>query len=65
MRKFFNNKSAFTLTELVVSMGITGVLIVSTIYLVDLANKSSTNDDLAVARQTIEGKRSINPPYIL
>ena len=62
MRKFFNNKSAFTLTELVVSMGITGVLIVSTIYLVDLANKSSTNDDLAVARQTIEelmGNRKI------
>ena len=44
-------------------MGITGVLIVSTIYLVDLAkNKSSTNDDLAVARQTIEelmGNRKI------
>ena len=62
MRKICNNKSAFTLAELVVSMGITGVLIVSTIYLVDLTNKANTDGDLAVARRTIEefmGNRKI------
>ncbi len=48
------NISGFTLTELVVGMGVTGTLIVGTIHLAGLTNKAKQDDELAHARRTIE-----------
>ncbi len=48
------NISGFTLTELVVGMGVTGTLILGTIHLAGLTNKAKQDDELAHARRAIE-----------
>ncbi len=54
MRKILTKNSAFTLAEVVISLGITGVLIIGTMQLADMTSKAGKEDELVNARRTIE-----------